>query len=118
MTPSIFDLYRDMFTLNLQTGKMLASSGEVIFKRSMMIQQAMMGNRSWTDPEFTKLWQEKIFANMEAGQSMGKSMMKKALSQKPSTAGRDLSDGIRAVTASTRPYEKKASANARRLRGR
>ena len=120
MFPLIFPYkaYGAMFKLGMQTSQMLMFSSQVIFKRSQMIAQGMLGERSWADPEFTKLWQEKIVANTESYNSMNKSIVKKALSRNRGDAENNLIDGIKAITASTLPYYKKTGSNARRLRNK
>lgn len=111
---AMFGISSELFKLGLQTSQMLMSSGEVIFHRSQMIQQAIEGRRAWTDPEFTTLWQEKMFANMEALAAISKSIISKSLSPNNSLTKQSLNI-IKAVTASTLPYHTKAGANARRL---
>jgi predicted phosphohydrolase len=112
---SPFGMIYEMSKLMLQTNKMLLSSGEVIFHRVNMMNQAMCGTRAWSDPEFTKLWQEKATASMEAYSSMSKSMMLQPFSPARSME-QQMTDGIKAIAASTRPYSTKANANAVRLR--
>jgi hypothetical protein len=110
-------LYIEMFRLGLQTTQMLWSSREVIHQRGKMIQKAMKGEIAWTDPEFAELWQEKIFANMKAGNSLTTLIVRKLLSPKGSMAKHSV-DAIKAIAATTLPYQKKAAANAKRLRGK
>ena len=108
--------YNEWLKLSMQTAKMLTSSAEVIAYRTAMIQQAMQGKLPWTHPEFNKLWQEKITANMEASLSMTQSMWKHSANQHKSTPEKQMIEGIKAISSATRTYEKKASANAKRLR--
>ena len=109
-----FILYSEMFKLGLQTSQLLMSSGEVIYRRSKMIRKAMKGELPWTDPEFIELWQEKVFANMESCNSLGKSLLRKSFS--PNT--NNSIDVIKTIAASALPYHKKARANANRLRSK
>jgi hypothetical protein len=111
-----FAYYNEWFKLMLQTSNMLMASGEVIGYRSQMIQQAMQGKLLWTNPEFTRLWQEKMTANMEASFSMAQSMLKQTLNQHKYTFEKQMVEGVKAVSTATRSYEKKAAANAKRLR--
>lgn len=71
-----FKVWEEMFKLGMQTSHMMLSSGEVIFHRSQMFNNAMAGKLSWTDPEFSRIWQEKLFANVEAYNSMSNSIVK------------------------------------------
>lgn len=114
MMPMAF--YNEWMKLTMQTAKMLTSSGEVIGYRTNMIQQAMQGKLLWTHPEFTKLWQEKVTANMDASFSMANSMWKHSTTQHKQTFEKQMVEGLKAISTATRGYEKKATANAKRLR--
>ena len=111
-TPS---MYMEMCKLAMQTTKMMMSSSEVIAYRLTMMNKVFLGSVAWTDPEFTKLWQEKVAASMESYTSMTKSMMQQSFS--PSRSMDDnMTNSIKAIAAYTRPYSSKANANAVRLR--
>ena len=105
-----FNTFNELFKLSLQTTQMLSSSAEVISRRGDMMNQALAGKLSWYDPEFTMLWQEKAFANMEAITSMTKSLMRNKNLFHNSAAM------LKAINLSTRPYHTKVTANAKRLK--
>jgi hypothetical protein len=111
-----FAFYNEWLKLTMQTMKMLTSSGEVIGYRTAMMQQAMQGKMLWTHPEFSRLWQEKVIANMEASFSLANSMLKQSTMQH--TPEKHMIEGIKAISHATSGYEKKATANAKRLRGK
>jgi len=113
-----FEIYGELFKLGVQTSKMMASSAEVIFYRTMMINKALAGQISWTDPEFTKLWQEKVLANTQAFNTMNATIIKKTLSGHKDGLEKNLTDGIKAITHSSSHYSTKAAANAKRLRSK
>ncbi|MFZ4762982.1 MAG: hypothetical protein ACOYK8_09230 [Alphaproteobacteria bacterium] len=112
----VFTVYNEMFKLGVQTSQMFFSSAEVIMHRSVLISLAMVGKIPWNDPEFTKLWQEKISANMESYNIASKKIIDQSADILESSAEENLANGIKAVTDSTLPYHKKADANAKRLR--
>jgi hypothetical protein len=115
MLASAFTLYIEMMKFAMQTSQMMMSSTEVIAHRTEMMRKAMNGEISWTNPEFSKLWQEKVIASMESYSSMTKSMMRQPFSANR-TIEHNMTKAIQALSASTRPYSSKANANATRLR--
>jgi hypothetical protein len=110
--------YNEWLKLTMQTINMLNASAEVIGYRTTMMQQAMQGKVLWTHPEFSRLWQEKIAANMEASASLTQSMWKQATTQHHTTPEKQMVEGMKALNHATRSYEKKATANAKRLRAK
>lgn len=116
--PGILD---GMAKAAMRANQMLLSSGEVIFYRSKMISEAMAGRVSWTEPEFSRMWQEKIAACVESCNAYNKNLFNPGFHP-----GIDLAENVngllkmqvKAVNACIKPYHKKAGANARRLRGK
>lgn len=114
----LFKAYEEMFKLGMQTTQMFMSSNEVIQHRTKMMTDAIHGKLPWTDPEFTELWEEKISANIEACTSMANSMAANLFVANSRSIERNIAEGAKALRASTRPYHKKAGANAKRLRNK
>jgi hypothetical protein len=110
-----------MAKATMQANQMLLSSGEVIFYRSKMISEAMAGRMSWAEPEFSRMWQEKITACVESCNAYNRNIFNPDF-----YPGMDLAENVngllkmqvKAVNACIKPYHKKAGANARRLRGK
>ena len=113
-----FAIYNEWLKLSMKTAQMMMSSGEVIMYRTDMMSQAMQGKLLWTNPEFSKLWQEKIAAAMESSQMMANNFWKQSLSNSKTTPEQQLTQGLKAISDSVTPYEKKATANAKRLRSK
>ena len=106
-----FQFYSEMFTLGLKMQEMLVSSLIVIAHRNSMMNQVLLGNGSWIDPEFTLMWQEKMLANVESYNALHTSNSASSFSLHPNS----FSQNIKRLSDSITPYHKKAKANAKRL---
>ena len=56
--------------MSAQNLRFMAEAGEEMQRRSLLLSEAMMGKRAWTDKELLALWQEKGPAGMLAWNKM------------------------------------------------
>lgn len=115
-TPTLFNpfgMYLNMWSSGMKTAQLMMSSAEVIHHRSKLIEQVMGGTLPATDPEFVRMWQEKMMAAFEAYLILAKRSVGANSSQLPLELFLQHMD---MTMACMQPYAKKAKANARRLR--
>ena len=112
LTDFLFPLsfYTEMFQAGLQAGQFLLSSAEVIGRRSNMLAAGIPGHH----PEFARMWQEKITANLEAWVILSKNLCAPMQSSLPEM----IQAQLKLMQALSKPYHSKVTANATRLRGK
>lgn len=110
-----YGLFGEMLKTSANVSQLFFSSHEVISYRSHMLALAMCGQIPFTHAEFTRLWQEKCAANMEAGATLFNNRTVNWAGCNPLDV---LTAQWKAFNAFTLPYHRKASSNAKRLRKR
>ncbi|MGF1475749.1 MAG: hypothetical protein ACFB6S_09315 [Geminicoccaceae bacterium] len=90
--------------------RMSLAAATTITMRSFTIGQAMIGQKRWDEAELRRMWMEKMQAATEATIAMATMDGGRLLSSMGSKRA-----GSRMAGAMTRPYARRASANARRL---
>jgi len=111
------------FSVFWQAGELFRASAEVMGYRGLLISKAMTGDASFADPEFARMWREKLTANLEFFRRFGRhssSLLPTALYlQSPESIGsymKLMNRQLRDVKACMQPYRKASGANSKRLR--
>lgn len=118
---SPFNMYSELLDSGMQASQLFISSAEVIAYRSQMIAQVMNGTLPVTHSEFTRMWQEKMAATMDAYSALVINMfdvgMKYAKNGMVPALNCDLIESqIKTMQDCVRPYQQTATANVKRLR--